>query len=289
MKKDFFETKTDKKGNKFVYLDNMAFKAIKEYPFTLGLEDTDMSLVAYRGTGPRMVARAIKDTASIEQSVTPWLMNMPNIMSAVATDGKHDISPLIEYMLKAKKAINDVHGSEAAQEYVFKASSGIINYFKRDGMAKPLFGLFRFNQINSNAAEYSSSSSAVWEWESKEIDQLCIALRSHRLLPGSPYDLSKTELIKDPKTGKEKPVEHVGGKLEDVWWINPITKKPFKTIFKKRHVDFVWNVARLRKEHGADWKAIGWDYINKYLPLFFMILIGKYIKDALEEMMGKKK
>lgn len=284
MNSEFF--KSDPNNNNLSYLDRKAFKEIKDYPFTIGLEDTDMSLVAYRGTGPRMVARAIKDTAALDSACTQWLMNMPVIMSEIAVNGKHDFSPLIEFLIKAKKAINDVGGSEPAQEFVYKVSSGIINYFKRDGWAKPLFGLFKFNQINSIAGEYASSSTAVWEWESKEIDQFCIALRSHRLLPGTPYDLNKTEMEEENGIKKAK---HIAGKLEEVWWINPITKKPFRTIFKKRHIDFEWNVARLRKDHGADWKAIGWDYISKYLPLFFMILIGKYIKDALEEMMGKKK
>lgn len=260
------------------YLDKEAFVDMKNYPFTFGLEDTDMSLIAYRGTGPRMVARSIKDIGGLEQTCTPWLMNMPNMLSIVAVDGKHDFTSIIEYLLKAKKAINDVHGSEAAQEFVFKVSTGVINYFKRDGWAKPLLGGFRFGKINSIAGEYASSSNAVWEWESKQIDSYCLALRTHRLLPGTPYDLNKTE------NGV-----HTGGKLEDVWWINPITKKPFKTFFKKRHIDFVWNVDRLRKEHGAHWSAIGWDYFNKYVPIFLIALLFKYLKDALEEMTGKKK
>ncbi|MEK6900054.1 MAG: hypothetical protein AABX05_02935, partial [Nanoarchaeota archaeon] len=70
MKADFFKTDTDGK----VYLDGIAFEEIKKYPFTIGLEDTDMSLVAYRATGPRMVARAIKDIASIEANITSWLI-----------------------------------------------------------------------------------------------------------------------------------------------------------------------------------------------------------------------
>lgn len=284
MEHNFFEVKTGKDGSNLAFLDNKAFKELMDYRFTIGLEGTDLSLVAYRGTGPRMTARAIKDTASIEQTCTPWLMNMPTIMAEIATDGKHDFAPLIDYLLKAKKAINDVHGSEAAQEFVYKVSGGVINYFKKDAMAKPLFGLFRFGQINSNAAEYASSSNAVWEWESKEVDQFCIALRTYRLLPGNAYDLNKTEL--NTKTGK---IEHVAGKLEDVWWINPITKKPFKTIFKKRHVDFEYNIARLRREHGADWSAIAWDYINKYVPLVLIGLLAKYLWDAIQEMTGQKK
>ena len=107
MKNSFFS----KDSNGKAYLDQEAFKELKNYPFTIGLEDTDMSLVAYRGTGPRMIARSIKDTALLEQTCTPWLMNMPVIMSEIAVNGKHDITPLIEFMLKAKKAINDVHGS----------------------------------------------------------------------------------------------------------------------------------------------------------------------------------
>ena len=270
------------------FLDGEGATKIKEYKFTFGLEDTDISLIPYRGTGPRMIARAIKDIGSIEATVTPWLLNMPGIMSEIAVNGKHDFSGLIEYLRKAQKAIFDVHGTDAAQKFVYEVSGTIINYFKKDGMAKPLFGLLRLGQRNSIAAEYAGRSTAVWEWDSRDIDRFAVALESYRLLPKNAYDLNKTERAKlDKKTGKWVEGKFIGGQLEDRWIKLP-GLKPFK-FGKKRHEDWKWNGAKLRKEHGADWKAISWDMFNQFVPLAIAFLLWKYMKDAMDEASGKKK
>lgn len=259
------------------FLDGEGATKIKEYKFTFGLEDTDISLIPYRGTGPRMIARAIKDTGSIEATITPWLLKMPDVLSEIAISGKQDFTPIIEYLRAAKKAINDVHGSEAAQEFVYKVSGTVINYFKKDGIAKPLFGLFGMGRRNSIAAEYAGRSNAVWEWDSYDIGRYCIALESYRLLPKNPYDANKT------KGGK-----FIGGRLEDRWIKLPFLKNPIK-FGKKRHIDFEFNSAKLRKEHGADFPAIAWDMLNQWGPLAIAFLLWKYIKDALDEAEGKKK
>lgn len=274
--------------NKEQFLDDKGATKIIDYKFTFGLEDTDISLIPYRGTGPRMIARAIKDTGSIEATVTPWLLKMPDVLSEIAVSGKHDFTPIIEYLRAAKKAINDVHGSEGAQEFVYKVAGTVINYFKKDAMAKPLFGLFRLGQRNSIAAEYAGRSSAVWEWDSRDIDRFCVALESYRLLPLNPYDSNKTKRaeFKDGKLVKE--AKFIGGDLEDRWIKLPFLKNPIR-FGKKRHVDFKYNGAKLRKEHGADWKAISWDMVNQFLPLAMAFLLWKYIKDAMDEASGKKK
>ncbi len=268
------------------YLDAKATETINKYTFTFGLEDTDISLIAYRGTGPRMTARAIKDIGSIEQNVTQWMLKMPDVMSEIAVNGKHDFTPLIEYLRTAKKAINDVHGSEPAQEFGYKIAGAVINYFKKDAMAKPLFGLFRLGQRNSIAAEYAGRSSAVWEWDSRDIDRFCVALESYRIIPHNPYDANKTERAK-LVNGKWVKGKFIGGQLEDRWIKLP-GLKPFR-FGKKRHVDFEYNGTKLRKEHGADWKAISWDMFNQFVPLAIVFLLWKYIKDAMDEASGKKK
>lgn len=271
IKKDFINNE---------FLDGKGAEKIRDYTFTFGLEDTDISLIPYRATGPRMIARAIKDTGSIEATVTPWLLNMPGIMSEIAVNGKHDFSGLIEYMRKAQKAIFDVHGSEGAQEYIYKISGAVINYFKQDTTARGvvgLFGLRKLGQRNSIAAEYAGRSSAVWEWDSRDIDRFATALESYRLLPKNAYDLNKT------KDGK-----FIGGKMEDRWIKLPFLKKPIK-FGKQKHIDFEYNGAKLRKEHGADFKAITFDIVNQFLPLAMAFLLWKYIKDAMDEVSGKKK
>ena len=271
--------RTDLGQNKF--LDGDGAEKIDKYTFTFGLEDTDISLIPYRGTGPRMIARAIKDTGSIEENVTKWMLKMPDVLSEIAVSGKHDFTPIIEYLRVAKKAINDVHGSEGAQKFAYKIAGTVINYFKKDGMAKPLFGLFGIGKINSMAAEYAGRSTGVWEWDSRDIDRFCVALESYRILPLNAYDLNKTE------RGKKEGI-YIGGKLEDRWIKLPFLKKPIR-FGKKRHIDFEFNGAKLRKEHGADLKAITFDMINMLLPLAMAFVLWKYIKDAMDEAEGKKK
>lgn len=260
------------------FLDSEGYKRIKDYTFTFGLEDTDISLMTFRGTGPRMVARAIKDVATIENVVTPWIINMPLLMNEIAINGKHDFSPIIEYMRKAQKAITDVNGVADTYEHMYKIAGTVINYFKKDAMAKPLLGLFRLGKKNSIAAEMAGRSSAVWEWDSREISQFCIAMESFGLLKNNPYNLQ----------AKGNDGKFSGGVWEDRYIINPFTKKLMKW-GKQRHVDYEYNTLRLRKEHGGDTKAIMYDMFNQFIPLAIVFLLWKFFKDALDETEGKKK
>jgi hypothetical protein len=259
------------------FLDGKAYKKIKEFPFTFGLEDTDISLMAFRATGPRMVARAIKDVASIESTVTPWILNMPMLMNEIAINGKHDFSPIIEYMRKAQKAITDIHGVDMTYKHIYQMAGFVINYFKKDAMAKPLFGIFRFGRKNSWAAEYAERSGAVWEFDARDIDRFAVALESSGLLKKSPYNLQKFE------NG-----EFAGGKWEDRWIKLPFMKKPIK-FGKKRHIDYEFNSLKLRKEHGGTYKDMALDILWNLGPAFIAFLIWKYLQESLTDSGGKKK
>lgn len=254
------------------YLDDAggAIKDVKDYTYTFGLEDTDISLMAWRGTGPRMTARALGDTGAMETNVIPWIIEMPRLLNKIAVSGKHDFSPIIEYLQKAQDTITKVHGTGDDFKYVYKIASMVIQYFKKDTMAKPLFGLFRIGRKNSIAAEYAGRSSAVWEWDAREIDNFCVALESLNLLPREPYD----------KT--------FGPKYEDRY-IN-LFGKPVK-FGKKVKVDpmHVWNSQRLRKEFGGSYKDIALEIFMNLGPAAIAFLLWKYLQDSLEEAQGKKK
>ncbi|MFH0979397.1 MAG: hypothetical protein V1803_00390 [Candidatus Roizmanbacteria bacterium] len=260
IRKKFFENKD--------FLNKEASVIIKDYTFTFGLEDTDLSLIAFRGTGPRMIARAIGDIGNIESNVIPGLIDLPKMLKIIATNGKNDFSPLIEYMQKAQKAIQMIHSDVPASEFVYKVAAMTIAYFKKDSAAKPLFGLLKIGQKNSMAAEDAGRSSAVWEWDSRDIDRFCVALESLRLLPKEPYLLHKKPEYNDR-------------------YIN-IFGKPVK-FGKKRVATYYWNAKRLRKEFGGDWKAISFDMINQFLPIALAFLLWQYFKKAMEEAEGKKK
>ncbi len=254
------------------YLDSPkgAIKDVRDYTYTFGLEDTDISLMAWRGTGPRMTARALGDTGAMETNVIPWIAEMPRILNKIAISGSKDFTPIIEYLQKAQDTIQKVHGVGDDFKYVYKIASMVIQYFKKDTMAKPLFGLLRFGKKNSIAAEYAGRSSAVWEWDSRDIDRFCVALESYNLLPKEPYDKMK------------------GPELEDRY-LN-IFGRPVK-FGKKMKVDpfHEWHSGKLRKEFGGDWLSITSDMINQFIPMVAIFLLWQYMKKAYEEAEGKKK
>lgn len=257
------------------FLNKAGIEAVKDYPFSFGVEDTDIGLMAFRGTGPRMVARAIKDVGILEEAAIPAIAKLGRMLQTMAIDGKHDFSPIIEAMIKARAGFNEVHGTGDDQKFNYILATAVIQHFKKDTMAKPLFGLFRLGKTNSWAAKYAGRSSAVWEWDSRDIDRFITALESYRILPKTAFDIFEVR-----KGGQE---------YENVYWINPITKKPFKTPFKKQKVSFEYNGDKLRKEFGGDLRAISFDMINQFLPIAMAFLLWKYIKEAMDEVSGTKK
>ncbi len=266
IRKEFF---TNPERN---FLDKEAWELRKNYTFTFGMDDTDFTLMSFRGAGPRTIARAIGDTGAMERDMIPTILKMGNLLNDIAINGKHDFSPIVEYLRKVQSTIIDVHGTPADYEFTYKIASVVINYFKKDTMAKPLFGLFRLGKRNSIAAEYAGRSSAVWEWDSRDIDRFVTTLESYRLIPKNPYD--------NQKRG--------GDNLNENIWIN-FFGKPVKTPLKRRRVDWAVNGAKLRKEHGGDWPAMAFDIINQIIPLAMAYLLWQYIKEAMDEASGKKK
>jgi hypothetical protein len=173
--------------------------------------------------------------------------------------------------LKAQKTLRDVNGSPSDYEFTYKVATLVINYFQKDTISKPFLGLLSVGKMSSMAAEYAGSNSAVIQWDSRQIGNFITALESVHLIPKQPYDLTK------------KP------EYTDIWIINPFTKKPMNTHFKKRKVDWEFNGSKLRREHGANFGGISFDYLSQFGPIVLIALLAKYIKDAIDEMMGKKK
>lgn len=249
------------------FLTENGFGAIKNYKFTFGLEDTDFTLMAMRHTGPRMIARSINDTAQME-AITGWIINMPRILNQIATNGKKDFTPIIEYLQKAQNAFTSVHGTGADFQYIYKIASAAIQYFKKDTIAKPFLGLFRIGKRNSIAAEYAGRSTAVWEWDARDIDRFITSLESLRLLPKSTFNVQNGPAYEDR-------------------WIN-LFGRPIK-FGKKQKVDYEYNGAKLRKEFGATYMDMAVETVTQYLPIVLVMILWKYLQDAMNEAEGKKK
>jgi len=243
---------------------------IDKYPFTFGLEDTDFSFMTFRGAGPRIIPRAIGDIGRMERDVIPGIFGMAKLLNNMATDGKHDFSPIIEYLKKAQNAFLDVHGpGDAFDKFAYDIAASVISYFKKDTIAKPFFGIFGFGKRNSFAAEMAGRGSAVWEWDSRQIDRFCVALESLHLLRNQPYLLDKTPQYES-------------------YWFN-FLGKPIKTPFKTRKVDCHWNSRRLRKEFGGTMLHVAFDFIDNLGIIVGLVILWQYIKKALEEVGGQKK
>ncbi len=254
--KEFFESITDE---------------IKRYPFNFGLEDTDFTFLPFRGAGPKIIPRAIGDIGRMERDVIPGLMGMPKMLNDIATSGKHDFSPVIEYLKKVQAAYHDVHGAGPEHDkIIYKLAASVITYFKKDTMAKPLFGLLRLGARNSTAAEVAGRSTAVWEWDSRDIDRFCVSLESLHLLRNTPYDLK-------------------AGPVYEPAWIN-ILGQPIKIpFFKKQKKDFLWNTKKLRKEFGGTGLHMMLDVIDQFGMIVLAFLLWRYFQEALKEIAGKNK
>ena len=252
------------------YLDGECLEDVKAYSFTFGVEDTDISLMAWRATGPRMTARAIKDTGSFESDVIPWIIDAPKLLNQIAISGKHDFSPIIEYLRKAQLAIQKVHGTKPDHEFVYKMASMVIQYFKKDTNAKGLLSIFQLasKQPHSIAGEYAGRSSAVWEWDARDIDRFIIALESNSLLPRLPYSKQ------DGPSYEDRYITIFGRQIK---------------LGQKIKEDYPHNSGKLRGKFGADWKAIALEAINSILPIALAYMMWQYISKATEEAEGKKK
>jgi hypothetical protein len=111
-------------------------------------------------------------------------------------------------------------------------------------------------------------STAVWEWDTREIDRFIVALESTHLLRNTPYNLAEAPKY-EPR------------------WIN-FFGRPIKTLFKRRKIDWEWNSKRLRKEFGASWLHIGWEILNNFMPIMLFIIAWQFFQRALKESEGKK-
>ena len=257
---------------------------IKDYKFTFGLEEMDMSFIPWRAAGNRMLPRAISDISNVEKNVAGEIMKLPATLNQMAIDGKHDFSPVLEICEKVYKSMEGIINPDYANHLVHHIAALTIQYYKKDTRARWAYGLFGLGKKCSLAAERAGGFSRVWEWDSTDIDRFCVALESRSILPREPYNPSNPKPAYTPV-------------YINVPFINRAVKLPDKIklfgkeipLFRKRKPDFEWSIKNLRDKFGGNWKDIGFDYINKYLPLIIAWLLWKYIQDAQKEAEGKKK
>jgi len=71
----------------------------KDYPFSFALDEFDISLLAFRGAGPRVIPRSIADIALMEKNVmNGCILELPNVLHQTAISGKKDFSEIIKIL-----------------------------------------------------------------------------------------------------------------------------------------------------------------------------------------------
>ena len=265
-----FIYKTDEKGRKVSnkFLDGEGIKAIDKFPFSFGVENTDMKLCAYRATGPRMIARQIKDMASMEKVVNGFT-NLPKLFTQIAKNG--DYSELLKYLTESQDIFSDVHGVGDDYEFNYMIAGMLVNYMRKDQSADSYGGIGGVGSINSIAAEIAGNSNLVREWDVRDIQQFYLALQQARLLP------------------KNNIETHLKPEFEKVWKLDNITGLPKETGQQKQKEAYKYSISRAMKRFGGDWKNVLSKVMTEIMLLAGGWLLWQYIKKAYEEMMGGKK
>ena len=258
------------------FLDTFAENIIRpdgikqdKFKFTLGIEELDMSFVPFRGAGPRLLARAVGDISSIELNVSKVIIQFPELLKKVSIDGKGDFSEIVGLIDKAKHSLNGAIGSDYAAQVAHHLAALAINYFKKDTIAKPLFGIFGMGRTNSLAGEIAGRSTAVWEWDAREIDRFIIALESADILKRKPFLYVTSNSTTVPRYVKI-----------------PFTNKLIKVGLKRRP-EIGFTSSDLRREFGADAVHIAFEMFNLIFPAVLLFLLWQYIQKASKE--GEKK
>jgi len=245
------------------FLDGEAVHAIDEFPFNIGQENTDFSLIPYRATGPNTLVRAIGDMAEMDEVVIKGFLDLPIMFSEIAANGG-DYSPLIQYLQKCQKTFINVHGSGDDYDFNYMIGGMFVNYMRKDDNAAP-------GRINSIAGLIAGDSNLVREFDYKDIDRFWLAMQQKGLLLKKNYDITK------------------GPEFENVWKIDKKTGKPVMTSSKKIIEKYKSCIERARERFGGSWKEGMANVLGKILPLAMIWLIWQYMKKAFEETIGGKK
>lgn len=238
------------------------------FPFAIATEEVDASFLAFKNAGQKVLKRAHGDTAGAEQIVFKSIENLLKELNETAIDPEHKIDKLIEHIGAAQAQMEKAISKDDANRLAYQLASMTIAYFKKDTLARNIFTKwFRFGKKSSLAAEFTGAYRGAWEWDVTDIDRFIVTLEQRRILPKEPFDLSKeARYVWEPT------------KLFGITTGNRKVRLP----------DYQFYGNKLRKEHGASKGHITGEILNKYLPIFLIFLLYKFISDGLKKLKGEK-
>ena len=242
-------------------------KGSPHMPFAVLTEEIDRSFLAHRGMGSDAERRAIGDIAGNEANVAGSIGKLLDAMRKTSLSGKHDYGELVNLIGTVHKQMRGAIGFGAAVEMSHHLAALCINFFKKDTTAKLVLGVGGIGRINSLAGEFAGRSTAVWEWDSKDIDGFLVELSKNNIIPKNAKELQKIQ------NEEEKESTILGKKIR----------------YKAMKPDFPITEETMRNEFGAAAKNIVFDMVNKYALIAIGAVLYYFIKKALEEASGKKK
>lgn len=278
--------------------------AARESKYTIALDETDLSFIPFRGGGQSVLARSIRDIASVEEQVSKPITQFVAKLREMAINGKKDFGPIIEIMQKVYGAMDGIIGIDYANELASKLASMTIMYMKKDTQARAFMGILGTGRFNSMAAESAGKKVGVWEWDSADIDRFITAIEARGLVPGNPFNIAKPPtrepvyvnipFVENPvrlpdKIETSKLADFFGGEHGKITIFGREITIPDIPLFTRQERDFkVWS-KDLRDKFGGRKLDMFFDIVNKYLPMFVIFLLLSYIKKALDDSEGKKK
>lgn len=249
----------------------------KTFPFALATEELDLSFLAYRASGERVLARATGDIGAAESEVFKAITEIVNQLQpiSVAPEGKRDFMPFVQAIKKVQETIQGRINQDVAMKTSYHLASMVIAYFKKDTSARNLVTRwFNLGEKHSLAAEFAGGFTNVWEWDVGTIDKFIFELARIDAIARDPYDMAKG----DPMVDKY----HFNFKIRG----KEIKLGKYKA---KRKPDFEFSEAKLRRDFGADGLHIGLEMLNTVIPLILLYLLWKALSEAFKELEGDSK
>lgn len=279
--------------------------ADRQSKYTIALDETDLSFIPFRGGGQSVLARSIRDIASVEENVSKPITEFVKKLRDMAINGKKDFGPIIEIIQKVYGAMDGIIGIDYAHELASKLAAMTVMYMKKDTQARSFMGVFGLGKFNSMAAESAGKKIGVWEWDSANIDRWFTALEARGLVPPTPHNIAKEpsydpiyinmpfakEPIKLPEAIPLKKAAEWFGIKDGVLKYKDKELIVFKDIplFRQRHKDYAAWSKQLREKFGGRKFDMLFDMFNKYIPIALLFILFKLIKDAFDASEGKKK
>ncbi len=259
----------------------------KYFPFAIVPEELEKSFLAFKNTGEKVLKRRHGDISGAEMIVFKNINDLLNSLHEVAISPDRKMDKLVQQIGNIEAYIEGTIGKKEALRVAYQLSVMVINYFKKDTIARNILTKYLISgDYHSLAARFAGQNKGVWEWEAREIDQFINELERLRILPTEPIDLSRV------KYERKKPLKLFGisfGKEKII--VNPsnLIEKPIKLFglkvgsIKQIKGDYEYYSGKLRRENGAATSNLFFEVVNRYLPVFLIFVLYQFIKKSFEK------